>query len=48
VAPFWRVIEPDAPLAKELRCGPQWIVQQRAAGSAPRRADRSARAARSA
>ncbi|MCU0949992.1 MAG: hypothetical protein MUC68_02755 [Burkholderiaceae bacterium] len=38
VAPFWRVIEPDSPLAKKLRCGPQWIAQQRAAESTPRRA----------
>lgn len=48
VAPFWRVIEPESPLAKKLRCGPQWTAQQRAAESAPRRADRGARAARSA
>lgn len=48
VAPFWRVVEPDSPLAKKLRCGPQWIAQQRAAESAPRRADRATRAVRSA
>jgi hypothetical protein len=35
VAPFWRVIEPEAPLAKKLRCGPQWIEQQRAVESTP-------------
>jgi hypothetical protein len=48
VAPFWRVIAPDAPLAKKLRCGPQWIAQQRAAESAPRCADRGAGKASSA
>ena len=31
VAPFRRVIAPDAPLAKKLRRGLQWIAQQRAA-----------------
>lgn len=48
VAPFWRVIAPNTPLAKKLRCGPQWIAQQRAAESAPRCADRGKRAAPSA
>lgn len=41
VAPFWRVIEPDSPLAKKLRCGPQWIEQQRAAECGPRRGARA-------
>lgn len=31
VAPFWRVIDPNSPLAKKLRAGPQWIRQQRLA-----------------
>jgi hypothetical protein len=33
VAPFWRVIDPKSPLAKKLRCGGQWIEQQRLAES---------------
>jgi len=31
VAPFWRVIDPQSPLAKKLRAGGTWIEQQRAA-----------------
>jgi hypothetical protein len=31
VTPFWRVVDPDSALAKKLRCGPQWVAQQRAA-----------------
>lgn len=31
VAPFWRVIDPQSPLARKLRAGSQWIEQQRAA-----------------
>jgi hypothetical protein len=30
VTPFWRVVDPDSALAKKLRCGPQWVAQQRA------------------
>jgi hypothetical protein len=29
VTPFWRVVEPDSPLAKKLSCGPAFIVAQR-------------------
>jgi hypothetical protein len=35
VAPFWRAVEPGSPLAKKLRCGSDWIAQQRAAEGAP-------------
>jgi hypothetical protein len=31
VAPFWRVVDPQSPLAKKLRAGSAWIAQQRAA-----------------
>jgi hypothetical protein len=31
VAPFWRVVDPQSPLAKKLRAGGAWIAQQRAA-----------------
>lgn len=31
VAPFWRVIDPDSPLAKKLRAGTQWLRDVRAA-----------------
>lgn len=31
VAPFWRVIDPNSPLAKKLRAGGAWIEQQRSA-----------------
>lgn len=34
VAPFWRVVEPESPLARRLPCGPDWIRQQRAAEQA--------------
>ena len=30
VAPFWRVAAPEAPLAKKLSCGPDFIRRQRA------------------
>ncbi len=29
VTPFWRVVDPDSPLAKKLSCGPAFIVAQR-------------------
>lgn len=29
VTPFWRVVEPNAPLAKKLSCGPDWIARKR-------------------
>jgi len=29
IAPFWRVIDPDSPLAKKLTCGRDFIVRQR-------------------
>jgi len=29
VTPFWRVIAPNEPLAKKLRCGPEFIATQR-------------------
>lgn len=29
VAPFWRVVDPQSPLAKKLRAGPAWIEHQR-------------------
>ena len=31
VVPFWRVVDPESPLARKLRAGPLWIAQQRAA-----------------
>lgn len=31
VAPFWRVVDPQSPLAKKLRAGAVWIEQQRSA-----------------
>jgi hypothetical protein len=31
ITPFWRVIEPDSPLAAKLACGPDFIRQQRVA-----------------
>jgi hypothetical protein len=31
VVPFWRVVDPESPLARKLRAGSQWIAQQRAA-----------------
>lgn len=30
IAPFWKVIDPDSPLAKKLSCGPELIAQMRA------------------
>lgn len=30
VTPFWRVVEPKSPLAKKLRCGPDWVAARRA------------------
>jgi hypothetical protein len=35
VAPFWRVVEPNSPLAKKLRAGSEWIARQRAAEQKP-------------
>ncbi len=29
ITPFWRVIEPEAPLANKLVCGPNFISEQR-------------------
>lgn len=29
VPPFWRLVEPDGPLAKKLSCGPEFIAAQR-------------------
>lgn len=29
ITPFWRVIEPDSPLAAKLACGAEFIAQQR-------------------
>lgn len=31
IAPFWRVVDPQSPLARKLRVGRAWIEQQRAA-----------------
>lgn len=31
IAPFWRVVDPQSPLARKLRAGSAWIEQQRAA-----------------
>lgn len=31
VTPFWRVIEPNSPLAKKLSCGPDYVAERRAA-----------------
>lgn len=30
VVPFWRVIEPDTPIARKLRCDSQWLAHMRA------------------
>lgn len=37
VVPFWRVVEPDSPIAKKLRCGAAWIRAMRESESAPAR-----------
>jgi hypothetical protein len=29
ITPFWRIIEPNSPLAKKLSCGPEFITRQR-------------------
>lgn len=29
VAPFWRVIDPETPLARRLRCDRAWLAQRR-------------------
>lgn len=34
VVPFWRAIEPDSPIARKLRCGPDWIRSMREAEAA--------------
>ncbi len=31
VAPFWRTIEPESPLAGKLSCGRDWVAARRAA-----------------
>jgi len=33
IAPFWRVVEPNSPMAGKISCGPEWIRAQRAAES---------------
>lgn len=33
VAPFWRLVDPNSPLARKLSCGPELVVQMRAAES---------------
>jgi hypothetical protein len=38
VVPFWRAIDPDSPIARKLRCGPDWIRSMQdgeAAGTDP-------------
>ena len=35
VAPFWRVVAPEAALAKKLSCGPEFIRRRRAAETPP-------------
>ena len=30
VPPFWRLVDPEGPLAKKLSCGPEFIAAQRA------------------
>lgn len=30
ITPFWRIIEPDSPLAQKLACGSEFIAEQRA------------------
>jgi hypothetical protein len=42
VTPFWRAVEPGTPLARKLKCGSEWIAQQRAAEVAARSARRRA------
>lgn len=37
ITPFWRVIEPEAPLAAKLACGVDFIAQRRAAESQTRK-----------
>lgn len=29
VVPFWRVVAPETPLARRLRCGSDWLQRQR-------------------
>lgn len=37
VVPFWRVVDPESPIARKLRCGPDWIraMREGEAGTAP-------------
>ena len=34
VVPFWRAIDPESPIARKLRCGPDWIQAMRDAEAA--------------
>lgn len=31
ITPFWRIVDPQSPLAKKLSCGPEFIATRRAA-----------------
>lgn len=31
VTPFWRIVDPELPLASKLSCGPRWIAEHRRA-----------------
>jgi hypothetical protein len=35
VTPFWRIVEPRSPLAKKLRCGPDFLRKMRAGEGLP-------------
>lgn len=45
-APFWRVVDPDSPLAAKLSCGPDLIRHRRALEAAPLAAISSSAASR--
>ena len=49
-APFWRLIDPNSPLAKKLSCGPEFIRQRRSAegivDAPPKAARRAVKATR--
>ena len=47
VAPFWRLIEPTAPLAKKVSCGAEFLARMRAAeGIEPIKPERKKKPAR--
>jgi len=47
VPPFWRLVDPEGPLAKKLSCGPEFVAAQRAGEKIekPAKAPKTAKAA---